>query len=253
VKRSFWVAALLGAALAHADVYVLTDGDRITGKTVAKTGKAFGVQTAYGRLTIPAAKVARIVHDDGKEEVVTAVPTPEPTPTPAPPVQLILVITGKTFWYAWDKPPADTRLRFEVRLDEETAASYIDAKLDPDQLPGATVNAFGFGPDEAVGTGAAGVTLAPAEARPGRIVLKIELPLERAGERKLRLAYQANDATAEEPAWHDLAEGGISLTLKPDAPTFVQIRQDRGRMEYSGFPKKRMRNVETFRLEAKPE
>ena len=41
----------------------------------------------------------------------------------------------------------------------------------------------------------------------------------------------------------------MTLVLGAATPSFVQVRQDPGRMEFSGFPRKRMKRVETFRLD----
>jgi len=247
--------ALTVAAMAAADTYVLTDGDRITGKTLLAGNRTFRVQTPYGRLVVPRAKVERILHDDGREEVLQAPDTP-PTPPPPPLLRLVLVITGKSFWYAWD-PPRGTRvdptLRLEVRIDEEPAATYLDARTDPEDLPGATVNTFSFGPDAVAVTPAAGITASTPETRPGRIVLKLDVPAEMAGRHRFRVAYQVNDATAASPAWRDAVATMADLELGEAAPVFLQIRQDAGRMEFSGFTRRRMKNVETFRLEARPE
>ena len=90
-----------------------------------------------------------------------------------------------------------------------------------------------------------GVELAPAEVQPGRVVLKIGLAPESA-RHKLRLAYQVNEADREHPAWRDRAQATADVELHPDTPTIVQVRQDRGRMEFSG---RRMKNVETFRID----
>ena len=88
------------------------------------------------------------------------------------------------------------------------------------------------------------------ETRPGRILLEIELSAESAGERKLRLAYQSNDGTKGDPAWRDLATTALVVTLVPQTPLFVKVEQDPGGMDYR---KKQMRNVETFRIAARPE
>jgi hypothetical protein len=74
----------------------------------------------------------------------------------------------------------------------------------------------------------------------------MDLPLARAGDRKVRVAYQGNTGTAAEPQWRDLAEGSLTVALTTAAPTFIQLRQEPGRMEFSGFPRKRMKRVETF-------
>jgi hypothetical protein len=247
------VAGLCG--LARADVYVLVDGDRITGKTLLKASKSYRVQTVYGRLVIPRSKVERIVHEDGSEEKVNAPEAPPPPPTP--PLRLVLVITGKSFWYAWDPPKGtgvDPSLRLELRLDEETIASYLDAKTDPQDLPAAkAINTFSFAPEDVALTAASGAALTNPETRPGRVVLKIDLPLDLAGHHRLRVAYQVNDKTGEEPAWRDVAATTAEVELAESTPAFLQVRQDAGRMTFSGFTHRSMKNVETFKLDARVE
>ncbi len=243
--------ALSGTARLSADVFVLADGDRITGKAIQRGKKTFTVQTAYGRLLIPRTKVLKVVKDDGSEEVVT------PGSAPAPPRnRLILVVLGKTFWQAWDPKEGtavDPSLRLEIRLDEEVVATYLDAKTDPDDIPGALVNAFSFAPSEVVAEAGSGGDVLSPEVRPGRIVLKVDVPVRPVGPRKLRLAYQVNDGSVAEPRWRDVIETSTTLELRTEGPTFLQVRQDRGRMEFSGFPRKRMKNVESFHIELSPE
>jgi hypothetical protein len=246
---------LLGLTLGPsflADTYVLVDGDRITGKTLLAGTKTFRVKSAYGPLVIPRAKVERILHDDGREEVVNA---PDAPPAPPPTVHIVLVITGKSFWYAWDPhaPGVDATLRLDVRMDEEPLVTYVDSRNDPEDLPGATVNTFSFGADSVSVKAAGGVTAAAPEARPGRIVLKLELPAESAGRHRLRIAYQLDDGTAAQPAWRDAVATMTDAELSEAAPSFLEIHQDAGRMEYSGLMKHRMKNVETFRLDVRPE
>lgn len=245
-------ASLLAASTAAADTYHLEDGDRITGKTLSQAAGQYRVQTPYGRITIPKGKIRRIVRDDGSEEVLQALPaptsTPEPTPPPPPPVPLVFVVTGSSFWHAWSpsKDAAlDPTLRLEVSLDEETVATYSDTQADPD-IPGALVNSFSFDAGHVtVGAGEA-VSAAPPDARPGRITLRLELPARFAGEHRLRIAYQANDGTVAEPAWRDVVEGAIHAELKAAGGNVVRLHQDRGRMEFS---RKKMKNVETFRIQ----
>jgi hypothetical protein len=250
-----WLAAclVLTAAWARADVYYMTDGDRISGKTLSQASGFYKVDTPYGRVAIPKGRVAKIVHDDGREEVLGLPAAPPPLePAPAK-VRLVLTISGATFFQAWnpkDGVPADPSLRLEVSLDEEAVASYTDSRTDP-EIPGAVVNSFSFGPEDVTLVAGPGATLDRPETRPGRVTLKIDLPAGTAGERRLRFAYQANDGSAESPAWRDLVDTLIHVDLKTDAPTIVEIRQDRGNMEFSGLMHKKMKNVETFRIEAK--
>jgi hypothetical protein len=256
VKGALAGLALALAAAAEAAVFHMKDGDRITGKILSSAGRSFRVQTPYGRLTIPRARIQKIVHDDGREEVLG--PAPEPTPPPEPePVRLVLIITGRSFWYAWDPPKGhevDSTLRFSVSLDEEEVAALADTSPNPEDLPGAPiVNTFTFGAEEIALLPLPGTVLLDPEARPGRIVLKLELPAAHAGLRRLRIAYQVNEGTAAQPAWRDAAATGVEVDVRQNAPTFVEVRQHAGRMEFTGLVRKRMRRVETFRLQAWPE
>jgi hypothetical protein len=249
-------AALAAAVPVAADVFVLVNGDRISGRQVAAGKRNLLVQTPYGRLTIPREKVEQIIRDDGKVEVVNrtdeaaaALPLPEKT-------RLILVVLGRSFWYAWDPkefPQQDPTLRLEVRLDEAVVATYVDAHADPNDIPKALVNTFSFSPEEIGREPGRGVLLPPPEARPGRIVLKIDVPDNMAGSRQLRLAYQINVGSATAPSWKDIAVSTAPLELNADSPTFMQVKQDPGRMEFSGMLKRRMKLVETFRIEVAAE
>jgi len=266
-----WAAAavlvLTPLAYARAEIYVLLTGDRISGKPVGKgTNKtAVTVETQFGRLVIPRSRIQRIIKPDGSEEVVNAplilaVATPEPAPPrPVARPRLVIVIQGQTFFHAWagkDAATADPSLRLEVRLDEEAIASWVDAKTDP-EIKGVVLNSFSFAPEDVASFAGRGVELAPPEIQPGRAVLKIGLAPQTA-RRRLRLAYQINDGSAEHPAWHDQAEGATDVELRPDTPTIVQVHQDRGQMEFSGFLglgilRRRMKHVETFRIDLQTE
>lgn len=241
------------------DVYHLRNGDRITGRTVTQTRRSFAVQTPFGRLTLPRVRVAKVVRADGTEEVlnpfdeaavpvVAAVPVPAPTPA-AGTGRLVLAITGKTFWQAFDPREAerDLTLRLELRLDEEAVVVYSDSEPDPDQIPGAVVNAFSFAEGLTVAP-APGVRVHPAEVRPGRIVLKLDLAAPAPAAKRLRVAYQLNTGTAAEPAWKDVVSAATEVTIADGQPALVEARQERGRMEFAGFPRRRMRHVETFEL-----
>jgi hypothetical protein len=166
----------------------------------------------------------------------------------------VVAVVGATFWHAWDKrdAPRDASLRLELRLDEEIMCTYTDTTLDPKDLPGAVVNTFSFAPDQVEVTSAPQVQALPADVRPGRVVLKFDLPPGGAPTRRLRVAYQINTGTPEEPAWRDVVTGSTALAVGPDAPALVEIRQGRGQMDFTGFPRRRMKKIETFTLEAAP-
>ena len=239
------------------DVYYLRNGDRITGRTLTQGKRSFAIQTPFGRLNVPRARVAKVVRADGSEEVfqpvdaAAASPPAVPVPAPAPPpaARLVVAITGKTFWQAWDARESgrDLTLRLELRLDEEPVVVYSDTEPDPDEIPGSLVNAFAFGDGLTVAP-APGVRVHPAEVRPGRIVLKLDLAAPGPAARRLRMAYQVNAGTAQEPAWRDVVSAATEVTLADGQPALVEAVQDRGRMEFAGFPRRRMRHVETFAL-----
>jgi hypothetical protein len=249
-------AAVLAAALAaRADTIVLLDGDRITGKSASQPGGMLRVTTAYGRLVIPKGRIEKIVHEDGREEVLNEPPPPPlPPPKEPEPVHLVLAITGKTFWQAWDAKgggaPADPSLRLEVRLDDDVVASYVDSSLDTGEIPKAVVNAFSFAPDVVAVTPGPGVRVQPPEVRPSRIQLELVLPPSQGGQHRLRLAYQANEGSKEAPSWRDLVESAVEIEIKAEGQTVVQVAQDRGTMEFSQH---HMKNVATFRIDAQAE
>ena len=248
------LALLLCAPLLGADVVVLTNGDRVTGKVVGKITRRVRLQTPYGVLVIPADKVERIRRDDGSEEVLNVRPAPAPPapPPPPPPATLVLVVGGDSFWQAWDPkaPPEDPSLRLEVRLDDRVVASYTDVNLDPEDLPKAVVNSFVFSPERLFVSAAEGVRAAPPELAAGQIRLPIVFPSGLAGPRRLRLAYQVNDAGSAAPRWRDvvLVLGEVALASGKEAG--VRVVQERGTMDYV---KRRMRNIETFRASLAPE
>lgn len=248
------MGALALTSAARADVYLLTGGDRITGRTLSR-GKAFSVQTPFGRLSIPRDKVARILHDDGIEEILVAPPSPTPPTPEPPPVELALAVTGKVFWHAWEPPksaPLYATLRLEVSLDGRPVASYTDAQADPGEIPGAVVNTFSFLPGEVVAAAGGGARVLPPETRPGRSLLRIQLPPDQVGRHWLRLAYQTDAGGDPEPAWRDVTETAAWIELRPGTLT-LSVAQDPGRTEFSGLGSRRMRNLDTFRLELRPE
>jgi hypothetical protein len=243
------------------DLYYLLDGDRVSGQTLSKNARTFVVSTAYGRLTLPRTAVQRVVRADGTEEVLAApvLASPAPhAPALAPPSTwtLTLVLSGQNFWQAWPPRTSGVRpdLRLVVRLDDQDLASYVDRYLDPEDLPGATVNTFSFDPAHVAVAVASGVSAQAPEVRPGRVTLRLAVPISGAAEaRRLRLAYQAAATAppdeAGDTAWRDLTGTTVALPERPEVQ--VEVAQQAGRMEYSGFRHKRMKNVDSFRLDAR--
>jgi len=243
---SFSLALLLATSGLAADLVVFVNGDRLSGQIVAQGTRRVRLKTPYGRLEIPRTEVERLVFEDGREEIVT---TPAGPPPPKTTVDLALVVTGNTFWQAWDPKvaPADPSLRLVVHLDGSEMIAYTDVNLDPDDLPGAVVNSFVFAPERLLVAPAKGVKASPPE--PGRGVrLALELPARMGGERQLVLAYQVNDGTSSDPEWRDVVEARTQVDLAPESPVRVVLEQDRGQMEYT---ERNMHYVDTFRAFAR--
>jgi hypothetical protein len=228
------------------DQYLMSNGDRISGKTVSKSKTTMVVQTAYGRLTLPRAKIDKIVYGDGHEEVVAEGPEPA--------IHLVVNVSGNTFWQAWSKNSQeglDPTLRLDIRLDDDPIATYVDDHLDPGDLPGAIVNSFSFLAGEVKVTSGKGAIARPPETKPGLSVLRIDLSSSLGGDKHLVFAYQRNEGTKDEPSWKDLAKGEVAIELHRGLME-VAVEQNRGKMEYSGLLGKHMRNVDTFRVDVHP-
>mgnify|MGYP001818038136 FL=1 len=236
-------ALLLAAPGPAADLVVFVNGDRLSGDIVAKGTRRIRLRTPYGRLEIPRTEIERLVWEDGREEIISAPEAPAPPRTTA---ELALVITGNTFWHAWDPKtaPADPSLRLVVLLGEEEVATYTDVKLDPDDLPGAVVNSFVFAPERLLVVSAEQVKARAPEPGKGGVQLVLELPPRLGGQQQLVLAYQLNDGTSSRPDWRDVVEARATVDLAPARPQRVTLEQDRGQMEYTD---RSMHYVETFR------
>ncbi len=255
-----FVLILFGLGVAAADsvppreVVHLVTGDRVSGKIIARGTKRIRIQTPYGLLVIPKSDIARIVSPDGAEEILASPPekpAENPATTTPPRVRLSLVVKGASFWQAWDSraAPVDPSLRLILRIDEQEIAAWSDAILDEGEIKGAIVNAFSFEPGTLVCLPVAeGASAPPPAANPGRIVLNVELPATWVGSHRIGVAYQSSEATGESRAWRDLAWTVGNAELALDRVTVLTLSQDRGTMEYSGFGRRRMKNVEMFRL-----
>ncbi|HEV7498365.1 MAG TPA: hypothetical protein VGQ33_00120, partial [Vicinamibacteria bacterium] len=239
-KATLALAFLLAGVSAFADDVVwLRNGDRLTGEVVSETKGSIRLKLPFASLLIPKSRIERLLRADGKEEVLHA---PEAGASPAPPAaptvpsaRLVIVVTGASFWQAWDPKdaPADKSLRLEVRIDETAVASWTDAHLDPEDLPGAVVNTFALVSGDAAAGAASGVVLGTPQIQRGRVALPIGVPGAVGEDRHLRIAYEVNDGTAASPSWRDVVSAALTVTLRADPPTVIQLRQDRGHMEFA--------------------
>jgi hypothetical protein len=240
------LAALLAGTVAGvaADTVHLKGGDRITGRVTAVGKKKFRVTTPFGALLVPTERIESILYDDGREEVFL-------TPPPAGawkvevPLRLTLVVTGDSFWQAWDprEAPADPTLRLLVSLDDKPTAAYFDPQLDRD-IRGAVVNTFAFEPAQTGRTTWDDARAMPPETKPGEVHLVLDLAAGHAGRHRLTFSYQWNAGSQETPGWRELVNAAVDVDLSLGANTQVRLEQARGDMSF----KKKMRKTETFRL-----
>ena len=88
----------------------------------------------------------------------------------------------------------------------------------------------------------------------GRATLRMDVPqaADAPARRTVRLTYQFNAGSADEPTWRDLVSADTAVEMSRAAPAGVTVKQDTGRMAFSGFPRKRMRNIETVHMELAP-
>jgi len=234
----------------------LLNGDRLTGTIASESKTSLRVKLPFASILIPKNSIERLSRD-GKEEILhesreqVTVVAPAPRVPAVPTAHLVLVLTGASFWQAWDRKdaPVDPTLRLHIRIDEAEVAAWADGTLDPRDLPGAVVNTFAFTGDEA-GLAAPHVLLSPPEVQPGRVVLRVDVPRVVGENRRLSVTYQVNEGSVENPAWRDVVMATSTLTLRGDGPTPIQLRQARGQME---FARKHMREVESFRIEISTE
>jgi hypothetical protein len=232
------------SAIGAADTVQLKEGDRITGRVTAVGKKRFRVVTPFGSLLIPTERIDKILYDDGREAAFPTAPAATTWKVEVP-VRLILVVTGDSFWQAWDphEAPSDPTLRLLVSLDDQPTVAYVDPQLDPD-IRGAVVNTFAFEPVQTGRTTWDDARALPPETKPGEVHLRLELAASRVGPRRLTLSYQWNAGSKDAPGWRELVNAACDVQLALGTPLTVRIEQARGDMSF----KKIMRRTETFRL-----
>jgi hypothetical protein len=236
--------ALLAPGRSVADTIHLKEGDRVTGRVTAVGKKKFRVTTPFGSLLIPIDRIERILFDDGREEVFLTAPPP-PAWKVEVPVRITLVVTGDSFWQAWDprEAPADPTLRLLIALDDQPTAAYVDPQLDRD-IRGAVVNTFAFEPEQTGRTTWDDARALPPETRPGEVHLALEVAATRVGHHRLSLSYQWNAGSQDVPGWRELVNAALDVDLALGTATEVRLAQARGEMSF----KKKMRKTETFEI-----
>ncbi len=251
------VSALsLLTGLALAEVVYLNNGDIIHGELVAANNTELTLKTAYGKLEIPKKDIQRIDYQGGEAPAPPAAPKEDTRPAranvPGDRAQITLNIIGRSFWYAFESPednPADTGIRLRLYIGSARACTFIDEK--PDTVDGASLyNSFTFSPtDSRLVETLEGFQCSVEKAEDGEVGLVVQLPAEVSSGRQLvRMLYEVNQGDRSFPWWMDIISRSFSVEVEAGKETAVIIEQNSAALEYSGFFKKSMKNLEQFQL-----
>jgi hypothetical protein len=261
-RASFLVlAASLAAASVAAEVVHLNNGDAIHGTLVAANNTQVTLKTPYGELVIPKKDIARIDYDESKApEPGAASPSsvaPDRSDPPAPRAAsdratITLQIQGRSFWYAFDSPPGlsvDPSLRLRLYVGDTRACTFVDDK--PDTVDGVTLyNSFTFSPtDSRLLDSQEGYDCSVEKARDGAVVLRVTLPPgASSGAPTVRLLYEVNEGDKSSPRWIDAVSRYFAIQVVPGKDAVAVLEQNADALEYTGFFKKKMKNVELFEM-----
>lgn len=259
-----FIGAILVSALATGEIVYLTNGDVVHGTLVAANNTELTLKTPYGQLVIPKKEIERI---DYQETEAKAEPGAKGKPgadrPEAPPLargdggrgSISLQIEGRSFWYAFDSPPeapADTSIRLRLYVGDARACSFVDEK--PDTIDGQTLyNSFTFSPtDSRLLESLEGYECSVEKAEDGVVRLKVSLPPEAStGTQVIRMLYQVNEGDRGAPRWVDVVSRSFSMEVAPGKEAFAVLEQNADALEYSGFFKKRMKNLDLFQMDVR--
>jgi hypothetical protein len=268
-RSSGWIAAVILSLFcvgAAAEIIHFKNGDVLHGTVIDANVRRITLETAYGKLTIPKKDIQRIEYESGEPDKTPDEVTDKTPPTKSveekskadPPTveasrsTLSLDIRGRAFWYAFESPPdspTDLSIRMRIFVGEDDAVALLDSK--PDTFDSNTYyNSFTFSPtDSQVVRTAEGYLCEVKEAGDGRVVLTLTLPEKQIGGQLLiRMLYQINEGSRSIPRWIDAVSRSFSVQIEPSKDSYVVLEQDASGLDYTGFFRKSMKNIETFRL-----
>ncbi len=265
-RPSFLIlAATLTAASAAAEIVHLNNGDVIHGTLVAANNNQVTLKTPYGELVIPKKDIARIDYDESLTPPGSRGPGGSTPSAPSPGADvpkaqgraperasITLEIGGRSFWYAFDSPPGlsvDPSLRLRMYVGSDRACTFVDEK--PDTVDGVTLyNSFTFSPtDSRILESLEGYDCKVEKAQGGAVVLRLTLPPRASsGVQSVRMLYEVNEGTQSTPRWIDAVARSFSIEVAPGREAVAVLEQNADALEYSGFFKKAMKNVELFKM-----
>jgi hypothetical protein len=245
--------------MGFAEVVFLNNGDVVHGTLVAANNTEVTLKTPYGQLVIPKKDIARIDYQGG-EGAATAAPAEAAAPRAEHPAGnlkgagavLEFQILGRSFWYAFESPsesPADPGIRLRIYVGSARACTFLDEK--PDTVDGATLyNSFTFSSTDAkLLESLDGYDCSVAKAEDGAVVLRVGLPPDvSTGRPVVRMLYEVNEGTKSAPRYIDAVSRSFSVEVAPGKRAVALLEQNADALEYSGFFKKQMKNVDQFQL-----
>lgn len=243
------------SGLTFAEVVYLNNGDVIHGELIAANNTQVTLKTEYGELQIPKEEIQRIDYQGAEEASATDPPKAEAPPKPrvaGDHAVISLNITGRSFWYAFDSPeenPVDTRIRLRLYIGSARACTFIDEK--PDTVDGASLyNSFTFSPtDSRLVETLEGYQCSVQKAEDGEVGMSVQLPPDVSSGRQLvRMLYEINEGDRSLPRWSDVVSRSFSVEVAAGSETVVILEQNSSALDYSGFFKKTMKNLDQFQL-----
>jgi hypothetical protein len=261
-----FLAVSLVSTAALGEVIHLKNGDAIHGMLVAANNDEVTLKTPYGQLVIPKKEIERIDYQDSPSRPAPPPKEAPPSKEAAPPnppgnadlrptrsaAAIELRITGRSFWYAFDSPeqsPSDTSIRLRIYVGTERACTFIDEK--PDTVDGTTLyNSFTFSSTDArLVEAREGYDCAVDKASSGEVLVRIGLPEVSVRRPMVRMLYEINEGSHTSPTWMDVVSRSFSMDVAPGKVGVATLEQNADALEYTGFFKKQMKNVELFQLE----
>ncbi len=274
MRGASWIVLILAASLilavaglSPAEVVYLNNGDVLHGELVAANNTVITLETPYGKLVIPKKDIQRIDYEGASvPSAATGTEAPEVLRSSAAPVipnkpngpiahdrgVISLHLSGRSFWYAFESGSdnaADTRIRVRIYIGNARACTFEDEM--PDTVDGGTLyNSFTFSPTDALLIETLdGYQCSVLEAEEGDVSLRLDLPDSTSSDRQIvRMLYEVNDGDRSFERWEAVVSRSFSVEVGAGREAVVMVQQDASAMEYAGFFKKSMRNLELFQL-----
>jgi hypothetical protein len=143
----------------------------------------------------------------------------------------------------------DPAIRLHFSVGENRVCTFADEK--PDTVDGtALYNSFTFSPtDSRLVEALQGYECRVEKSEDGKVVVRLVLPPTTSREvQSIRMLYEVNEGTGKTPNWTAAVERSFSIEVSPGRVAHAVLEQKADALEFSGFFKKKMKNVEKFEM-----